>query len=185
MANTKPPELICEFLGCAQVFAFIMRQVIEEELWKQASGGTLSVSQLKLLKLVGRSGSHTITDVGAFLGVSNAAASKAVDKLVRRMLIRRAEGETDRRAAHLSLTGASHRLLESYDQILQAKLAEVFVDLPASELQRVVSILDRLSVQIIDKGALADGVCAQCGIYFRNDCLLRSELDRKCLFQRR
>jgi DNA-binding MarR family transcriptional regulator len=184
MENGMPPELISEFLGSVYIFADILGQVIEEGLWKQASGDSLSVSQLKLLKLVSCSGTHTITDVGTFLGISNAAASKAVDKLVRRMLLRRAEGEADRRAAHLSLTGAGRRLLESYDQILLRKLAEVFVGFPASELKQVVSLLDRLSVHMIDPHARADRVCVQCGIYFRGDCLLRRELDRKCLFQK-
>lgn len=88
-----------DFLGSAHVFSSAVSDVIEERLLAEVSGGLLTASQLKLLKLVAMADSHTIGDVAAFLGVSNAAASKAVDRLVRRNLLRRREDKKDRLSA--------------------------------------------------------------------------------------
>jgi len=78
------PELVNDFLGAAHVFAAAANAVLEEDLLRDASYGQLSISQLKLLRLVGLNGSFTVGDAAAFLKVSKAAASKAVDKLVRK-----------------------------------------------------------------------------------------------------
>src|SRR5512142_2915279 len=102
---------IDDFLGSAHVFASAVNDIVEARLLRDVAGDQITVSQLKLLKLVAMTDAQTIGDVASFLGVSNAAASKAVDKLVRRKLLRRDEGETDRRVIHLSLTAGSRRVL--------------------------------------------------------------------------
>jgi len=54
-------------------------------------GQQLSLSQLKILKLLDLTEAHNIGDVAAFLGVSDAAASKTVDRLARLRYLRRTE----------------------------------------------------------------------------------------------
>ena len=184
MAENKPTDLIDDFLGSAHVFAAAVADVIEEELLREVSDNSISVSQLKLLKLVNLTEAQTIGDVAAFLGVSNAAASKAVDRLVRMMLLRRSEGETDRRAIHLSLTQPSRRLLASYDAARQRKLHQIFGSFSPDELQQAAALLDRLSAHIVEQSAEAEHMCLQCGIYFREKCVLRKLLSRRCLYQR-
>jgi DNA-binding MarR family transcriptional regulator len=186
MADDRETTLIHDFLGSSHAFALAINDVIEDGLWTDASGQQLSVTQMRLLKLVSRPGSsHTITDVGTFLGVSNAAASKAVDKLVRLMLVKRREGESDRRAIHLSLTGPGRRLLESYDAAVTKKLAEVFGQIRPEEVQQAVQFLDNLSSAIIgEQRRTPERSCVLCGIYFREKCPLRQRLGRRCLYTR-
>jgi len=184
MGENEPTDLIDDFLGSAHVFASAVADVIEEELLREAADNQISVSQLKLLKLVSLTEAQTIGDVAAFLGVSNAAASKAVDKLVRMMLLRRSEGETDRRAIHLSLTQPGRRLLASYDAARQRKLQQIFGNFEPGELRQAAELLDRLSARIVDHSAKADQMCLQCGIYFREKCVLRKLLSRRCMYQR-
>ncbi len=185
-SNTgQKADIMNEFLGSAQIFALAMGQVIEEELWREAADNQLTVSQLKLLKLVNLAGGHTITEVAAFLGISRAAASKSVDRLARRMLLRRKEGEEDRRAIFLSLTGAGTRLLEAYDAATRRKLAEVFDQFSREELQQLVNMLDRLSAQIVRHSSRPEGLCLQCGIHHRQTCLVRQRLGRDCSYLRR
>jgi len=177
-------SLIIEFLGSAHIFEHAVEQVIEEKLWRKAAGKQLSVSQLKLLKLIGLSGTTTVSDVALFLGISNAAASVAVDKLVRLAVIGRSEGPEDRRAIHLSLTDLGRRMMDDYDVAFRAKLAEVFGQFSPEELRRVVDLLDALSALIVDHQARRDEICVQCGIYFRERCSLRQRLGRRCLYLR-
>jgi len=74
-------DVVHEFLGAAYVFASAMHTALETDLLRDASYGHLTVSQLKLLKLVSLSESLPVGDAAAFWKVSKAAASKAVDKL--------------------------------------------------------------------------------------------------------
>lgn len=173
-----------EFLGSAQVFSSAVSDVIEERLLAEVSGGKLTVSQLKLLKLVAMSDSHTIGDVAAFLGVSNAAASKAVDRLVRRNLLRRTEDQNDRRAMHLSLPQSGRRLLAAYEAAKQRKLASIFAQFPREDLRRASELLDRLSAGIVDHSANPEELCLKCGVYFRERCLVRQLVKRNCFYQR-
>ncbi len=182
MSRAVPPQLVSDFLGSAQVFATAMTEVVEERLLREITGDTLTLSQFKLLKLVANTDAHSVGDVAAFLGVSNAAASKAVDKLVRRKQLARAEGRLDRRAAVLSLTARSRRLLAAYDAVRDQKLTEIFRTFSSEELEHTTEILDRLSAGIIDHNAKPEETCLQCGIYFREKCLVHKLVGRRCFY---
>jgi DNA-binding MarR family transcriptional regulator len=183
MAEDKLAHITHDFLGSAHVFASAIEDVVESRLLGEVAGKHLTLSQFRLLKLVAMTDAHTISDVGLFLGVSNAAASKAVDKLVRRKLLRRKEGQPDRREICLSLTEPSKRLLAAYELKKQRKLAEVFRGFAREELKRAANLLDRLSAQLVDHHTHNE-VCLQCGIYFRNQCLVRKLLQRECFYLR-
>jgi DNA-binding MarR family transcriptional regulator len=183
MNDEHDAALINDLLGSSHVFSLAVA-CIEEDLWRHAAENQLTVTQMRLLRLVNHPGSsHTIGDVAAFLGISNAAASKAVDKLVRSLLVKRKEGDTDRRAIHLSLTGAGRRILESYDSAAKKKLAEAFGQICAEEIRPVVQLLDRISSSMM-ADQKEQTVCVQCGIYFRDQCVLRQRFGRKCLYLR-
>ncbi len=184
MAAEEFGQVTHDFLGSAHVFASAVEDVIERRLLDEVAGKSLTLSQFRLLKLVAVTDAHTISDVGMFLGVSNAAASKAVDKLVRRKLLRRKEGQPDRREICLSLTEASKRLLSAYDQKKNRKLGEVFEGFAVEELKRTANLLDRLSAGLVDHHSHDGEVCLQCGIYFRNQCLVRKLLRRDCFYLR-
>jgi DNA-binding MarR family transcriptional regulator len=175
-------QLVHDFLGSTQVFANAVTDVVEARLLREVAGGRITLSQFKLLKLVANTNAHSIGDVAAFLGVSNAAASKAVDKLVRRKMLHRAEGAADRRAAELSLTPRAQRLLAAYDARRDERLREIFRPFSPAQLERVAETLDRLSAGIIDHHARPEEVCLQCGIYFREKCLVRKLVGRRCFY---
>ncbi|MGD0751046.1 MAG: MarR family transcriptional regulator [Anaerolineales bacterium] len=73
----------------------------------------LSFSQINILMRLIHAGSTGVSEIGEQLGVSNAAASQAVDRLVVLDLIKRTEDPTDRRAKLLALTQKGRTLIES------------------------------------------------------------------------
>ena len=101
MVQGSAPDVVHDFLGSAQIFTNAVNDLMEEQL-HEVTDEQLTFSQLKLLKMVSLTDNYTVSDVAAFLGVSNAAASRAVDRLVKRELVDRAEAEADRRAVRLS-----------------------------------------------------------------------------------
>jgi len=184
MSNAHTAELFNDFLGSTQVFASSVNDVIEKRLLREVGPPQLTFSQFKLLKLVAITDAQMIGDVAAFLGVSNAAASKAVDKLVRQGLLVRNEAQRDRRAIQLSLTASSRQVLATYDAAKERKLASVFRQFSPQDLRRTADLLDRLSAGIVDHTARAEELCLQCGIYYRKKCVVRQLVRRQCFYHR-
>jgi DNA-binding MarR family transcriptional regulator len=180
---TIPSQLVDDFLGSAHVFFSAVNDLTEERL-RHTTRNPLTYAQLKLLKLVAFTDTHSVSEVAAFLKISLPAASKAVDRLVRRRWLRRAEAETDRRVAQLSLTSAGERVLEDYQNTTKRVLAGVFEQFPTRELRRTASLLDRLSVGVVDLMEEPDRVCLLCGVHFRDSCLVRQLTEQRCFYER-
>ena len=72
----------------------------------------LSFSQLSVLIRLYHGGISGISEIGSQLGVTKAAASQAVDRLVQLGLIERTEDPVDRRAKRLALTQKGRTLIE-------------------------------------------------------------------------
>ena len=161
-------DLRGELLSKSHIFAAALRKVFQEEVMKEVAGETVTFSQFKLLYLVARTEGRSIGDAAALLGVSNAAASKAVDKLVRRRLLRRTETEADRRSSQLSLTETSRRLLEKYEVARNRKMAEIFQEFSAKELEQWTELLVRLASAIVGHSVDQDQLRLQCSIYERH-----------------
>jgi len=174
-------QLIQDVLGSAHIFSSAVDDLMRERL-HVVIGEQLTFSQVKLLKLVARTNAYNISQVAAFLGVSNAAASKAVDRLVRRGLLTRAEAEGDRRAVELSLTEDGRRILREYEKVTERVLEEIFGGFTTEGLREVAESLDQMSISLVDRGGSEQERCFRCGVYFREKCLLRSESHRNCHF---
>ncbi|MBT8398566.1 MAG: winged helix-turn-helix transcriptional regulator [Gemmatimonadetes bacterium] len=173
--------IINDFLGSVRILSTTIDEWMEEEL-KESTKDRVTPSQLRVLKLVARTNARRIGDVADFLAVSNAAASKAVDRLVRRGLVRRAEAAADRRAVELSLTTEGRTLLAQYEAATTQVLKEVFGSLPQDQLADTASFLDQLSTRMVRDGHTREGICLRCGIHFRDRCLLRQTVGRNCYF---
>ncbi len=177
-------EPLDEFLGSVNVISAAMEDWLAERL-KGVVGSEVTLSQIKLMKLVAQTESLSVTDVATLLGVSNAAASKAIDRLVRRELVERVEDEADRRTTRLSVSPAGMTILKSYDTAVGKALEEVFGSFPPAELHRAAGLLDRISVDLVSRTKRAEDVCLRCSVHFREKCLLRSHVGRACLFESR
>jgi MarR family transcriptional regulator for hemolysin len=179
--RSERAEILNDFLASTQIFSTAMTELMDEQI-RAVLGKQFTLSQLKLLKMVARTNTGTISEVAAFMGVSNAAASKAVDRLVRRGLIQRKEKEEDRRAISLSLSESGHHVLEMYDEAQYKTLDGLFRRFTPQDLVAAGELLDRLSTDLVDAGARPDELCFRCGIYFRDKCLLRNVNKRVCYY---
>ncbi|MDP1891457.1 MAG: winged helix DNA-binding protein [Gemmatimonadaceae bacterium] len=182
--STEATGLINEFLGSSHVFHSVVTDVIENGLLRDVTHGKLTFPQLKLLRIVALEIVQSVSEVAAFLGVSKAAASKAVDGLVRRRLLKRSEGKPDRRSIHVSLTAQGQRLMTEYHAARDARLGALFSQFTANELSHTAKLLDRLSTRMSEDREEAHEVCHQCSIYFRERCHMRQMVNRNCLYSR-
>ncbi len=166
-------EPIDEFLGSVNVISVALEDWLTEQL-QGAVGSEVTLSQIKLMKLVALTDSLSVTDVATLLGVSNAAASKAI-----------VEDEADRRATRLSVSPAGAKVLKGYDSAVAKALKEVFGEFPEADLHTAAGLLDRISVDLVSRTERAEDVCLRCSVHFREKCLLRSHVGRACLFENR
>jgi len=173
--------LVNDFLGSVRILSTTIDEWMEQEL-REVTDDRVTTSQLKVLKLVARTNARRIGDVADFLAVSNAAASKAVDRLVRRGLIRRAEAASDRRAVELSLTPEGRTLLAQYEAATTQVLKDLFGALDQNLLKETADFLDHLSTEVVKTGRVRDGICLRCGIHFRDRCILRQSVGKNCYF---
>jgi DNA-binding MarR family transcriptional regulator len=185
MSNSVTDNVIYEFLSGARVFAKAVRDVIERAVLQEVAGAKLSMPQLKLLYLVAHVDSVTIGDAAAFLGVSSSAASKTVEKLVRRRLLRRTDIQGDRRSSHLSPTESSRRLLQMYEEARNQKAVEIFSQYSPDVLRHIAELLDHLACGIASQkaGISEDAACMQCDFYYRDNCRFGQFGARKCFYQ--
>jgi DNA-binding MarR family transcriptional regulator len=72
----------------------------------------LSFSQLSVLMRLYHGGNSGVSEIGEQMGVTSAAASQAIDRLVNLDLIERTEDPADRRAKRLALTQKGCTLIE-------------------------------------------------------------------------
>ncbi len=98
----------------------------------------LSISQVGALFQV-HHGRANVSNLGEGLGITTAAASQMLDRLVQQDLIRRSEDPDDRRAKKLMLTGKGCRLVQQSLQTRQNWLAEVVEALSAREREQVAA----------------------------------------------
>jgi DNA-binding MarR family transcriptional regulator len=177
--RTEAVQAINDLLAGASILTSTSNDLMAEEL-EELTGNALTFAQLKLLRLVARRGTLSVSDVAAVLGVSTAAASKAVDRLVRSGYLNRAASPDDRRALRVTVTGEAGALLAAYEHSTAESLIGRLGDTPPSALRRLADELSRLAAAIGTKAG--DGMCFRCGIYFRDRCLLRDlDLGTCCL----
>jgi DNA-binding MarR family transcriptional regulator len=174
-------ELIRQVMGASHVFCSSVNELLERTL-SEASGEQLAMSQVKLMLLISRPEERfKVTDVAEFLGVTNAAASRAIDRLVQRGLVQRTISETDRRAVDLALTPEAETLLEEFTEVRNRELLRLLGQHPDDKLERAAELLDELSVLLLDPEADVNERCLRCGIHFRAGCVLRDVLGRECV----
>jgi MarR family transcriptional regulator, transcriptional regulator for hemolysin len=176
---------VTDFVGSAHLFSSALTDVLQARLLREAGGAGLSLSKLKLLQLLAVARTQTVGELSAFLGVSAAAASKMVEKLVQSGWLNRAAGTRDRRAAHVSLTQQSQKLLAVYESIRQQNLPEIFRKASPRQLRALARLMDQITVEILNHSARAGDICLHCGIYFRDKCLVRDLDGRTCFYRQR
>ena len=172
MAKSVPSDTVRDLLGSTEVFHSAINELVTRHL-REVSQERLTFTQLRLLQLFSITDDHSVSDVAKFLDVSNAAASRAVDWLVKHRYVRRTQRPSDRRAVKLALTPTGRRMLNAFEDNFLEVVTEMLGGVSAEELERTVGILDRLSVQLAHRLDAEGDICFRCGLHFRKKCPLR------------
>lgn len=105
----------------------------------------LSHAQISVLFQLGHCESCGISEIGESLGISNAAASQLVERLVQRGLIWREEDAHDRRFKRILLTEQGRAILEKSIRYWQQWVASLTAALNTEEQRMIIQALTLLS----------------------------------------
>ncbi|RKS80694.1 DNA-binding MarR family transcriptional regulator [Motilibacter peucedani] len=89
----------------------------------------VTVSQLRVLVLVGGRGPLRAADLAAELDTDSSSATRLIDRLVRKRLLDRRRDELDRRVVLLSLAPEGERLLEAMNRHRRAGIGRLLARL--------------------------------------------------------
>ena len=111
-------------------------------LFSKESG--LPMSNIGALFRISHGGSCGINDIGDELGVTSAAASQLVDRLVQQGLVIRKEDPRDRRLKQIDLTDKGHQTLEESIHARQAWMDDLVDTMSDAEREQVTAALNLL-----------------------------------------
>ena len=104
----------------------------------------LSMSQMGALFYIHRKGAIGVSDLGEEQGVTSAAASQMLDRLVQQGMVSRSEDPHDRRLKQIVLTELGAQILHQGIMARQTWLIDLVSSLPPSEQQQVLPALQIL-----------------------------------------
>ncbi len=132
MSNAEPLSgLLHEWM------AVVMRRSLRN-MMRYMRENELSMTQIGALFQIHR-GRTNVSDLAERLGVTTAAASQMLERLVQQDLIRRSEDPEDRRAKRLVLTDKGYRIVQRSLQARQGWLEAAVSGLSAREREQVAA----------------------------------------------
>jgi DNA-binding MarR family transcriptional regulator len=114
----------------------------------QDTPGRLTLSQYSLLMPLSSADTARVSDLAAGAGIAPSTASRILDALERRAIVRRARSEEDRRGVTVTLTDHGRATLDQQHEWMRGRQLEFFDDLPEEERQLVSDLLVRLGALI-------------------------------------
>jgi len=182
MTEQAKTDLIRQVMGASHILCSTVTEIMERTL-DDVHEEQLALSQFKLLLLIGRAGHRfKVSDVAAFLDVTNAAASRSTDRLVQRGLVDRSVSKEDRRAVDLSLTPAGRALVDRFAEANDALLEKALGGYSEQRLREVKELIDELSTSLLDVEEARWKKCLRCGVHFHSGCVMRDLMGENCAF---
>lgn len=122
---------------------FMRRSMHDFIQFSKESG--LSMAQMSTLFHLHHCSKCGVSDVGELLGVTNAAASQMIDRLVQNGLIERTEDPIDRRAKQLRLTEHGHSIVRESIEVRRRWMEKLTDALSVEEQQSIIVALTNLT----------------------------------------
>lgn len=136
------------FIAALNEWLEVSRRNSMHHFFRFARESGLSMSHFGAMFHILHSGSCGVTDLGEHLGVSSAASSQMLDRLVERDLILRSEDPNDRRGKQIALTEKGRQLLKEGVQARQDWMRDLAETLTPSEKETILAGLTLLNTQI-------------------------------------
>src|SRR5437763_9734646 len=146
--TASPPAGAEDFLVAFETWAQAVRRA--RGAAAQDAQDRLTLSQYSLLMPLSGSDTARVSDLAAGAGIAPSTASRILDALERRAIVRRTRSQEDRRGVTVSLTEHGREALGQQHEWMRARQLEFFDGLPGEDRELVSSLLVRLA-DLIDE----------------------------------
>lgn len=138
-----------------------------------AEGAGVPESQLAALRFLVANPASTLADVASALGVSPPAATRLIDGLVKRGMVRRVQSEVDRRTLVLSPTARGEELVMDVEEEEMEGFSRITSQMDGEgEGQLLEGIRHFIEAVLKRDGVSLSGLCLHCGEAHDPDCVL-------------
>ena len=132
------------FSARLQQFIGLLLRIVMQNHYRFVKQHGLTLPQMMILYHIQRVGGCTVSDVGEEFGISSAAASQLLDRLVQQGYLTRQEHPHDRRVKENSLTEAGKQIIEASMNAHQHLVAEWAKRIDVNTQQELLPLLDTL-----------------------------------------
>ncbi len=122
---------------------FMHRSMRDFKRFMDDSG--LSASQVNALMRLYHSGACSVSDISNHLGITNAAASQMIDRLVNQGLLQRSEDQRDRRNKVITLASRGKELIEQGIEARRLWMESLTSAFTPAEQQQIIHALTLLT----------------------------------------
>jgi len=153
ISDEMEPNASTDFVTAFDALA----QAVRRARGATAANGNLTLSQYALLEGLTDRPAARVQELAGDAGVTPSTATRILDALERRGVVRRARSLDDRRAVSVSLTDFGQQLLEDQQGWLRGRQRAFFASLPTAEQELAPDLLVRLAALIDELAAGPDG----------------------------
>jgi MarR family transcriptional regulator, organic hydroperoxide resistance regulator len=125
-----------------------LAQAVRRARGANGADGGLTLSQYGLLEGLANRQTARVQELAAAAGISASTATRILDALERRCIVRRTRSDEDRRAVSVSLTELGEQLLRAEAAWLRGRQRAFYASLPPSEQELAPDLLMRLAALI-------------------------------------
>jgi len=153
-AVTPGAEEVQRFFAAFDEFARAVRRARGAQ--PRSAEGTLSLSQYALLEALSARRTARVAELAEEAGVTASTATRILDTLQRRGIVRRQRAREDRRAVTVTLTESGRELLHAQERWVGDRRRAFLESLPRSQREFVPELLVGLAA-LIDEQAAGSG----------------------------
>jgi DNA-binding MarR family transcriptional regulator len=140
-----------------------------------------SPSKIQILRLLGRHGAQTSTQVARFLGVSKPAVTQIIDTMSRAKLVVRRPAVRDRREVRLELTKKGRETFQAMRQQQRRFIRAALKQMPAFDAEAWAETLTAMSAALAGADDCFEHHCLQCSAHEDSTCVLNGG-DATCTY---
>ncbi|MHB0999553.1 MAG: MarR family winged helix-turn-helix transcriptional regulator [Armatimonadota bacterium] len=164
-------ELLNQTEHIADIFTKIMQKIMTDDLALGASEEVTS-SQFQAMKHIAQHGMRTIGNIAEGLSISQPAATMMVDRMVKRGLVERNPGRSDRRQAEIMLTDRAKELLRCAEAERINRLSRILGAMEPQERRQFVESMEKFVSATLKFEDNVNNACLRCGMEHHTDCIV-------------
>ncbi len=165
-----PTTLASNVEHASDLFVAIVEKLMTERMLDQSFEQQVTPAQLLALRYLSLNESSLMSDVAEGLDISFPAATKTIDRLVRKELASRIEDPHDRRVVRIQLTDRGKRLVADVYEERSRRFADVLERLDPSARDGLQETMEAFISAAIDDEDTVNTVCLHCGSEHHDTC---------------